>query len=119
MYDCVFETVAIVGSQRSRSVSMERLGQTPRKEQKSIFDFLSPPSAEDAEKKEAAAALLKEAQEQRRKEKQAKLDELRELKAKWKLPPVELRSVVKVGRPSFQTEWTLANPQNKRPRRAS
>ena len=66
VYGCVFETVAIVGSQRSRSVSMERLGQTPRKEQKSIFDFLSPPSAEYAEKKEAAAALLKEAQEQRR-----------------------------------------------------
>ena len=67
VYGCVFETVAIVGSQRSRSVSMERLGQTPRKKQKSIFDFLSPPSAEDVEKKEA----------------------------------------------------TLANPQNKRPRRAS
>ena len=49
----VFETVAIVGSQRSGSVSMERLGQTPRKEQKSIFEFLSPLSAEDAEKKAA------------------------------------------------------------------
>ena len=31
VYGCVFETVAIVGSQRSGSVSMERLGQTPRK----------------------------------------------------------------------------------------
>ena len=52
VYSCVFETVAIVGSQRSGSGSMERLGQTPRKQQKSIFDFLSPLSAEDAEKKE-------------------------------------------------------------------
>ena len=45
VYGCVFETVAFVGSQRSRSVSMERLGQTPRKEQKSIFDFVVPSCA--------------------------------------------------------------------------
>ena len=58
---------------------MERLGQTPRKEQKSIFDFLSPLSAEDAEKKAAeqkeADAKVKEAREQRRKEKHTQAPE--------------------------------------------
>ena len=40
-----------MGSQRSSN--MEQLARTPRKEQRSILEFLSPLSAEDAEQKAA------------------------------------------------------------------
>ena len=67
---------------------MERRPQTPRREQKSILDFCSPLSAEDAERKaaEQREAAAKQA-EQTRREKESKHDELKELKKKWALAP--------------------------------
>ena len=94
---------------------MERLG-TPNK-QKSILEYCSSPvsesllSEEDVVKKRAAEAQkqqeAKVAREKKEQERASKFEELKSLRDKWGLRPMQLGAVVKVGSPAFQTKWEL------------